>query len=53
MQASAILVYMIVSIGLDPRNALYFNYFPAEREAFRWIQKYIGAFGGDHNKVTM
>lgn len=24
-----------------------------ERESFRWIQKYIGAFGGDPDKVTM
>ena len=24
-----------------------------EREALRWIQKYIGAFGGDPTKVTM
>jgi hypothetical protein len=53
MQASATLVYTIVSIGLDHRNVLYFNFIPVEREAFRWIQKYIGAFGGDPNKVTM
>ena len=25
----------------------------AEREALRWIQKYIGEFGGDPSKVTM
>lgn len=25
----------------------------SEREALRWIQKYIGAFGGDPTKVTM
>ena len=24
-----------------------------EREALRWIQRYIGAFGGDPTKVTM
>ena len=24
-----------------------------EREAFRWVQKYIGQFGGDPTKVTM
>ena len=24
-----------------------------ERQAFRWVQKYIGAFGGDSSKVTM
>lgn len=24
-----------------------------EREALRWIQKYIGQFGGDPSKVTM
>jgi hypothetical protein len=24
-----------------------------EREALRWVQKYIGAFGGDPEKVTM
>lgn len=26
---------------------------PAEREALRWIQKYISAFGGDPRKVMM
>lgn len=25
----------------------------SERQAFRWVQKYIGAFGGDRHKVTM
>jgi len=25
----------------------------AERQAFRWVQKYIGAFGGDPTQVTM
>ena len=25
----------------------------AEREAFRWVQKYISAFGGDPTKVMM
>ncbi|KAI0766814.1 Alpha/Beta hydrolase protein [Irpex lacteus] len=24
-----------------------------QRQAFRWVQKYIGAFGGDHSKVTI
>jgi carboxylesterase type B len=24
-----------------------------QRQAFRWVQKYIGAFGGDPTKVTM
>lgn len=24
-----------------------------EREALRWVQKYVGAFGGDPTKVTM
>jgi hypothetical protein len=28
-------------------------FFFSEREALRWIQKYIGAFGGDPTKVTM
>lgn len=27
--------------------------FVAERLALRWIQKYIGQFGGDRTKVTM
>ena len=26
---------------------------PIEREAFRWVQKYISAFGGDPAKVMM
>ncbi len=25
----------------------------AEREALRWVQKYIHAFGGDRSRVTM
>jgi acetylcholinesterase len=25
----------------------------AEREAFRWVQRYIAQFGGDPSKVTM
>ena len=25
----------------------------SERQALRWIQKYISAFGGDPDKVTM
>lgn len=24
-----------------------------ERQAFRWVQKYINIFGGDRSKVTM
>jgi hypothetical protein len=27
--------------------------FVTEREALRWVQKYVGAFGGDPEKVTM
>ena len=26
---------------------------PPERQALRWVQKYISAFGGDPEKVTM
>jgi hypothetical protein len=26
---------------------------PTERQAFRWVQKYISAFNGDPSKVTM
>ena len=29
------------------------NPFPPERQALRWIQKYIREFGGDPEKVTM
>jgi len=28
-------------------------HFITERQAMRWVQKYIGAFGGDPTKVTM
>jgi len=34
--------------GRSPNNL----YLP-EREALRWVQKYIGKFGGDTSKVTM
>ena len=27
--------------------------FHTERQALRWVQKYISAFGGDPTKVTM
>lgn len=34
------------NVTLDPMTFV-------EREALRWVQKYIGAFGGDPSKVTM
>lgn len=48
------------NLGLHDRTSIgYFLYNPftdciiAEREALRWIQKYITQFGGDPTKVTM
>lgn len=38
-----------LKICLPSRADLYIP----EREALRWIQKYIGQFGGDPTKVTM
>jgi carboxylesterase type B len=53
MLGSEIWVYRIVSdffFSLAPCSYADGN---SEREALRWIQKYIGAFGGDPTKVTM
>ena len=44
------------TVSLDYFKAvcqLMFHYIHIERLALRWIQKYIGAFGGDPTKVTM
>ena len=46
------------NLGLQDREFLsslqvFFSEVVIEREAFRWIQKYIGQFGGDSTKVTM
>ena len=51
----------VANIGLHDRELLFNNGFAAwdepivyiERQAFRWVQKYISAFGGDPSKVTM
>ena len=34
-------------------NISILTYLHAEREAFKWVQKYISAFGGDPSKVMM
>lgn len=39
---------------LCPSSAhLHLTDYTTERFALRWVQKYIGAFGGDPTKVTM
>lgn len=49
----------VANLGLQDRELGLYNlrkllsHCFVEREAYRWIQKYIGAFGGDHSKVTM
>jgi len=52
MLVSPMLVCTIVSAngcqGLSKVDS-----FPTERQALSWVQKYISAFGGDREKVTM
>lgn len=50
----------VANLGLQDRKPVFFlfkllalsNVIP-ERLALRWVQKYVGAFGGDSSKVTM
>lgn len=50
----------VTNIGLHDRGFLMLTLHKraltqslAEREALRWVQKYISAFGGDPSKVMM
>ena len=49
----ATLLYTIVRPASSSPRPSVFAYCPPEREALRWIQKHIGAFGGDPSMVTM
>jgi hypothetical protein len=40
-------------IKLHHMTCIHLTELNAERLALRWVQKYIGAFGGDPTKVTM
>jgi len=52
MPVSPTLVCTIVSTN-GWRGVCNADYSPPERQALRWVQKYISAFGGDPEKVTM
>jgi len=49
----------VTNAGLHDRKCQWFKGFtrltppPPERQALRWVQKYVSAFGGDPEKVTM
>lgn len=45
-------VHPTIIISYCYLNTVYLR-LSVERESFRWIQKYIGQFGGDPTKVTM
>jgi hypothetical protein len=53
MRRSAISVYTIVSNAFTFNRPIVNELLLLEREAMRWVQKYIRQFGGDPSKVTM
>lgn len=44
---------IVLSTSGSSSEFLNISCYTSEREALRWVQKYIGAFGGDPTKVTM
>ena len=53
MPELAILVSKTVCVP-HPHIAMHnSNYLVIERLALRWVQRYVSAFGGDPDKVTM
>ena len=53
MRRSEISVYTIVSDAFTFDRPIANELLLPEREAMRWVQKYIRQFGGDPSKVTM
>lgn len=53
MRRLAISVYTIVSDAFMFDRPIANELLLPEREAMRWVQKYIRQFGGDPSKVTM
>ena len=53
MPESAILVSKTVCVPRPHVVVHRADYFATERLALRWVQRYVSAFGGDPEKVTM